>query len=996
MKGKALKRTLAAAMAIVIVGGAVPAAGSGLLSVRPITANAESDGTQAGSVSFKNGKLTLSGAITADMLDEYRTDATSIVAAEGTVLPEDCSDLFSGFKILKTIDLSKADTSNVINMSGMFRSNEALESIDLSGFDTSNVLSMYRMFVSCKSLTSLDLSSFDTRKVVNMHSMFLKCNGLTSLDLSDFNTLSLKNAGSMFESCEQLETLDISSFDTSSIPDNETPYHMFKNCYALRTIYASRKADFSKFRIFGMFDGCKVLTGEMGTVIKPNNGVHVYSTNKYAHIDGGENDPGYFTYKANEDSYFDKETETLVLSGYVNKDNIDRKFLFNAGMNSKIKYIDADSTTVLPADCTNLFGQLSALEDVDFSQIKSSAVTSINGMFYKCTNLKTVDMTGFNTDNIKTMDSAFRDCSNLKTIYVGDSWNVSGTAAQGYSSVNMFSGCTSLVGGSGTTYNPDYVDNTYARVDEGASRPGYLTAITDGLQFNADTGVLYINGAFSESDLSLFKSSARKVIARYGAVLPESCNELFSSFTVLESVDLSRADFSQITSMRGMFKGSDKLTEVSWGNNAQTGNVTNMQQLFYNCSALKNPHTEQLNTGSVTSMYNMFYGCTSLEKLDLSSFSTSSVTSMSGMFRKCSALTTIIAGDSWNTEKVTSSTNMFTGCTALVGGIGTKYNSGKTDKTYARIDTVSEPGYLTANHPVVISNSMTLGGSISLNFYVAPSGLTEANLPKTYVVFDVNGKQQKVNIDLNKMNGKKTGYGFNCKLNSISMADEVKATIHYFDANGKEQTCTKTATCEQYLRKFNEQLDGGTKSWELIKGINDYGYYMQKYLSSLKTTNWVLGVDHKPMELAFRNHAYYNSNKAEYIKEIKDQAKSFGTNKNIEKVNYSLVLDSDTAINFKIKKKEGYTGKFTVTVDGKSVTPKKLTDGRFQVTVAGIAAHKLNEVHTVKVTTDSGTTTYKASAISYLYECISKPNSDLEFDAMCAMYEYYKAAVAYK
>ena len=38
---------------------------------------------------------------------------------------------------------------------------------------------------------------------------------------------------------------------------------------------------------------------------------------------------------------------------------------------------------------------------------------------------------------------------------------------------------------------------------------------------------------------------------------------------------------------------------------------------------------------------------------------------------------------------------MFSNCTSLVGGNGTTYDSTKTDKSMAVIDTVGTPGYLT-------------------------------------------------------------------------------------------------------------------------------------------------------------------------------------------------------------------------------------------------------------------------------------------------------------
>lgn len=50
-------------------------------------------------------------------------------------------------------------------------------------------------------------------------------------------------------------------------------------------------------------------------------------------------------------------------------------------------------------------------------------------------------------------------------------WNTNSVT----SSSDMFHNCTSLVGGSGTTYNSSYKDVSYAKVDGGIDSPGYLT-----------------------------------------------------------------------------------------------------------------------------------------------------------------------------------------------------------------------------------------------------------------------------------------------------------------------------------------------------------------------------------------------------------------------------------------------------------------------------------------------------------------------------------------
>ena len=69
---------------------------------------------------------------------------------------------------------------------------------------------------------------------------------------------------------------------------------------------------------------------------------------------------------------------------------------------------------------------------------------------------------------------------------------------------------------------------------------------------------------------------------------------------------------------------------------------------------------------------------------------------MGSMFEGCSKLKTIYASNKFNTSKVSNSSYMFSNCTSLVGGAGTTYNSSHSDKTYARIDSSSTPGYFTS------------------------------------------------------------------------------------------------------------------------------------------------------------------------------------------------------------------------------------------------------------------------------------------------------------
>ena len=118
--------------------------------------------------------------------------------------------------------------------------------------------------------------------------------------------------------------------------------------------------------------------------------------------------------------------------------------------------------------------------------------------------------------------------------------------------------------------------------------------------------------------------------------------------------------------------------------------MTNM----FSGSAATSINVSSFNTSNVTSMGGMF-SSTKATTLDLSSFNTSKVTNMNYMFNKAANLKTIYASNNFVTTRVNTSTNMFNGDTNISGGFGTKYNSSKIDKTYAKIDNCNNRGYLT-------------------------------------------------------------------------------------------------------------------------------------------------------------------------------------------------------------------------------------------------------------------------------------------------------------
>ena len=118
-----------------------------------------------------------------------------------------------------------------------------------------------------------------------------------------------------------------------------------------------------------------------------------------------------------------------------------------------------------------MFSYCRSLESLELSSFNTSDVTNMGGMFHSCNSLTSLDLSGFNTSNVTDMGGMFYGCNHLETIYASNSWS---TVALAYSSY-MFYGCANLVGGQGTAYDENYVDATYAHIDEGQSNPGYFT-----------------------------------------------------------------------------------------------------------------------------------------------------------------------------------------------------------------------------------------------------------------------------------------------------------------------------------------------------------------------------------------------------------------------------------------------------------------------------------------------------------------------------------------
>ena len=311
-------------------------------------------------------------------------------------------------------------------------------------------------------------------------------------------------------------------------------------------------------------------------------------------------------------------------------------------VNSKVcTYIDTKPVVSM----SHMFSYSQAAT-LDLSNFDTSKVTDMYGMFWN-SKATTLDVSNFNTSNVTNMSSMF--------------WNSKATSLD----VSNFD--TSKV----TNMSYMFSDSKATTLDVS----------------NFDTSkVMYMDSMFAYSqattiDVSNFNTS--------------NVTDMWNMFrkSKVTTLDVSNFDTSNVTNMNNMFAYSQATTlDVS---NFDTSKVTNMSYMFSDSKATT-LDVSNFDTSKVTNMGYMFSD-SKATTLDVSNFDTSNVTDMGYMFYNSTNLKTIYVSNKFNTDKVTYSTNMFSGCTNLVGGAGTKYDSTKIDKTYARIDGgTSSPGYFTS------------------------------------------------------------------------------------------------------------------------------------------------------------------------------------------------------------------------------------------------------------------------------------------------------------
>ena len=310
---------------------------------------------------------------------------------------------------------------------------------------------------------------------------------------------------------------------------------------------------------------------------------------------------------------------------------------------------------------------------------------------------------------------------------------------------------------------------------------------------------------------------------------------LFKGCRVLQTLDLSSKDMSNLENAESMFLGCSKLKSLKMPKTSNklksiqylfgqcyalqsldtslmdTSGVEDMSGCFFYCSSMTILNLSSFDTSSVTTMAGMFEVCENLKKLYIYNFNTSNVTTMTRMFNQCVKLTDIVVGDGWTVKNVQDggdSRVMFWDCVSIKGGAGTTYSG--IDKEYAHIDGgTSNPGYLRR----LIYYDLWLGG-------VQVDELNQDGIPfgSGYAQYKPNDKLLFLNnatIDASNA-GIKNGSSSSNAINGLTIQIKGNCTIK---SNANPMILYGNTTIEDWRDTENKLVMEGANSINVYKTL---------------------------------------------------------------------------------------------------------------------------------------------------------------------------------
>ena len=584
--------------------------------------------------------------------------------------------LFSDKTALTSVDLTGFNTSQIENFQQMFKNCTSLNSITgpvtsqaipagsaatVAYFDIPSAKNISYMFEKAEKLTEahLDGGSAQAPDLENVTGVFLNANDLTNISFTNIRSSKLKSVKSLFDGKKKLKKVDLTEFYTDEIEDFS---YMFKYCHALDEVIgphsAQQKTDTAKSAIYVdipaakdvrfMFEQANQLTGiylDGGETRKASDMEYLYGVFRQAenlthaalkNIDS-DHALALRVVQASTDSngLFDSRTklkdvdmtgfntEKVTVFSYMFKNCTALEHVY--GMNSLPGSEPVANANEIYMNVASATEMQYMFENSTFTKIHLDAsggvehpISSVQGLFNKCSDLKEVSILGKGRDSDTQLASVlqvFDNCPELRKVEIK----------------GLKSSTLNTVGGLFKTKSKlqsvDFVSLSF---------PGIVS-----LNSMFDTCSSLQSISFSDVDTSTVTDMSR----------------MFFGCVSLSSFGLNSLNTSNVTNMSYMFYDCRSIEKMNLSE-FDTSKVTTMEGMFGNSNGAGLPDTK-------------------LTTLDISAFTTDSLTSIKGMFGGCTALKKIYVNPlQWRGDELPDPSNdegkdVFTGCQVLSGSCGT-------------------------------------------------------------------------------------------------------------------------------------------------------------------------------------------------------------------------------------------------------------------------------------------------------------------------------------
>ncbi len=444
----------------------------------------------------------------------------------------------------------------------------------------------------------------------------------------------------IFSGFTNVEKIVFENFDTSSVP---IMTGMFKDLSKLTSVNMTALDTSSVYYMNEMFSGCSSLTNIDLSGLGSDSLVYVANmfgncTNlqeiimkkfNFGHVNFESGVSGYSNYYCAFSNLPNVETIDLTNANTSGVTNMFDMFYNCKKLRNIIGLNTLDTSSV--TDMQYMFSECDALTSIDLSNLKIISVQTMHSMFSGCDYLQNVIFTGRESITLTDMSNMFASCPRLMSV------NVSGLGGDNLNNMGaIFYNCTSLKNINMSNFNFGKISsfNNY-------ESSGMFWSLMNVLESIDLSGANFSGPNITECHFKSF----------------------FDTFSKLKFVNLSNANTSKVVDMERMFYYNEKLENLDL-TGIDTSNVTDMQYMFDGCKSISSLNLSNLNTSKVTTMYNTFRGMSNLEEINISGWGGNNLSEIAGMLSSNDKLKTIIM-DEFNFGTVSISNSPFSNSSSI-------------------------------------------------------------------------------------------------------------------------------------------------------------------------------------------------------------------------------------------------------------------------------------------------------------------------------------------